>query len=923
MELIKFLNELKNNKYLTLNQLENDINKLKTIVDNPNLKFDYVKPKRLKNYINDLRESTESAAAKVRDIAEKSFSYVANTIPKFTPKTDDDMYLLLGFLLSIDDLDDFDFENEDELLALIGMLLIDNPDDNTILKKKLKEIIDKSKITNDPDEPIDPVESPSDTIARLVSMIRQNNTKANERYEIMKKEIEKLKGSDIAAKIIGSLHDLDKNRLAGQTGQITALQTELQTTQEDLERTQAQLDDTLQQLKQDREIAATELGQAVQLFDNLQGICFEARAAADAAAEEINKIRAASETAIAAAQAAADQAITAVQGERQATIDAQARAHAAISAARANADRQIADAILLAANAETAANQAAENAAAAQDKAEKERIKSLNAIAAATEATTAAALSKAQLELAKEALRIVNTQGNKKDATIAAEIALYTSNIATLEAQNLDLESQITNATTDIDRCQHELDEARAIAFNADERVQYYITENAAISLERDKARELTTNTLAALAAAQKSQVAAQNAEAAALANLETAKALKYLTGIRARAALAAKKEALEAKKNAESEKTAAQSSQENAETRAATAEQARLLAEKRTEEAKEESEKATKGLEEALAQIQETLTQTQAELARMMSEKTLVSKTLGAEIVGYTKEIEEYKKKLSGHETVSKTNEKMGEILAKLTSKLQEKDKEISKMKDGYKHDRAIYLVKVKELSDAQNMIASLRGANIKRIEILEQNNELELELLKRERSIKTLEEQLDELSVKYLVSVAESDTATLLLDAAIKRFPKTVVERARDDSAKRGMGDKWKDIKVESLPAPSKASLGRASILKIEKAPRSTARLTIAAAPTSATSAVPAGVSAAGLPPPPPPTAGVSAIDPADSTNVPIIPAASAASTDSTDSTNVPIIPVPLTDSAHQSELSFGFSLPPQTTLDAVDDL
>ena len=42
MELLKFLKELKNNKYLTLNQLEYDINKLKFMLDKP-IKFNYVK----------------------------------------------------------------------------------------------------------------------------------------------------------------------------------------------------------------------------------------------------------------------------------------------------------------------------------------------------------------------------------------------------------------------------------------------------------------------------------------------------------------------------------------------------------------------------------------------------------------------------------------------------------------------------------------------------------------------------------------------------------------------------------------------------------------------------------------------------------------------------------------------------------------
>lgn len=131
MELIKFLNELKSNKYLSLNQLEYDINKLKRIVDNPKLKFDYVKPKKLINYVNELKASVNTKTAAIREAAEYSFKAASNVMPTAsrlisTFNSDDDPYLLLGFLLSLDNVDDVSFENEDELLILIGMLMIDN-----------------------------------------------------------------------------------------------------------------------------------------------------------------------------------------------------------------------------------------------------------------------------------------------------------------------------------------------------------------------------------------------------------------------------------------------------------------------------------------------------------------------------------------------------------------------------------------------------------------------------------------------------------------------------------------------------------------------------------------------------------------------------------------------------------------------------
>jgi hypothetical protein len=126
MELINFLSELKHNKYLTLNQLEYDINKLKNIINNPSLKFDYIKPKRLKNYVNDLKTSLDAGITRVRKIASDAFKKASNIMPSYKPKNDDDIYLLLGFLLTIDDFDDLGLDNEDDILALIGMLLIDS-----------------------------------------------------------------------------------------------------------------------------------------------------------------------------------------------------------------------------------------------------------------------------------------------------------------------------------------------------------------------------------------------------------------------------------------------------------------------------------------------------------------------------------------------------------------------------------------------------------------------------------------------------------------------------------------------------------------------------------------------------------------------------------------------------------------------------
>ena len=924
MELIKFLTELKNNKYVSLNQLENDINKLKKIVDNPKLKFDYVKPKRLKNYINDLRETTESSAAKVRDFAEKSFRYAAETIPKFKPKfdfepkTDDDIYLLLGFLLSMDNLDDFDFDfnYEDELLALIGMLLINNLDDPIEkLKESLEEIIDNSKNTNDPIN-----ESPSDTIARLASIIRQKSTESDERYEIMKTELETLKGAVNAAKIIESLYDLDKERLQGKNQQITALQSQLDTTKEQLETIQTTLDATRRQALTDKETSASKLDETLKIAEDFQKKYDDARAQANAAAEAINKIQNDADIAIAAAEAIAAQEIAAAQGESQGAVDAirdaQARADAAISAARDNYDKQIADAMRIAANAESAANQAAENAASAQAKAQEEHIKSVRAIAAATEATTAAQLSKAQLELVTEAVRIAQTQTDEKNAITAAQIALYTSNIATLEAQNTDLTSQITSAQTDINRYKNELQQARVIALGAEKNVELYIAKNAILSLERDKTKGLVTNAttakndaISALAAAQKSQVAAQNAEAVAVANLQVAKDSKSKAEERARAVIAAKVKAEEDKQIAEGERNVARSSQQNAEERAVAADNARLLAEKKTKETEEAKQKTDKAYEDALAKINETLKQTQDKLDKMIDEKTQVSKNLGQEIDGYTKKIEDYKRQISNSEkekgNVLKTNEEMGNRLAELNNELQKKDEKISKIKMDYKHDHAIYMGNLNQLTEAQLIIAEFHKEKMNRLEIIEKNTELELELEKRSQSIKTLQDKLDELSVKYLVSVAESETATMLLRDAIGLFPNTVVKRAREDSvtramdasARKKMEHKWDGIIINGeSPATNKYSLtsqpanGRAAVSRIERTP----------------------LSATGRFRSLPPISGHSRVI-TSSSRTPISSRPSAITpTNATDNALTAITPIPRSNFQNEQQLGFGFKKP-----------
>ena len=127
MELLKFLKELKNNKYLTLNQLEYDINKLKFMLDKP-IKFNYVKPKTLQNYVNDLKTTSNRVASTARDAARQAFEDIVSIVPKYEPKSDDDINLILGFLLSLEDSDfsKYNFENQDDLLTMIALLFADS-----------------------------------------------------------------------------------------------------------------------------------------------------------------------------------------------------------------------------------------------------------------------------------------------------------------------------------------------------------------------------------------------------------------------------------------------------------------------------------------------------------------------------------------------------------------------------------------------------------------------------------------------------------------------------------------------------------------------------------------------------------------------------------------------------------------------------
>ena len=134
MELIKFSSEIRNNRYLTVNQLEHDIEKLKSIFENKNFKFDYVKRKKLKNYVNELKRTVQDAAIKIRDAAIDKYKSFPDYIPKRKPRPGPkfvlpepepipktDLYLLLGFLLSLDDndFDEYDLD-DDELLEFIN-----------------------------------------------------------------------------------------------------------------------------------------------------------------------------------------------------------------------------------------------------------------------------------------------------------------------------------------------------------------------------------------------------------------------------------------------------------------------------------------------------------------------------------------------------------------------------------------------------------------------------------------------------------------------------------------------------------------------------------------------------------------------------------------------------------------------------------
>jgi len=211
MELLKFLTQLKYNKHITLNQLEYDINQLKKIVDNPKLKFDYVKPKPLQNYINELKNTATSAADTARQKAIAAYDEIRKTIPEYKPKTNvDDIYLILGFLLSLedDDFDKYNFENQDELLAMIGLLFfsdgdgkvdgkVDGNDNGNNRKENRKENRNNNE-NNNVNNNVNNINIPHELTANELLLIIQSLTQSSEELLHKKHEMSNEKNALLA-----------------------------------------------------------------------------------------------------------------------------------------------------------------------------------------------------------------------------------------------------------------------------------------------------------------------------------------------------------------------------------------------------------------------------------------------------------------------------------------------------------------------------------------------------------------------------------------------------------------------------------------------------------------------------------------------------------------------------------------------------
>jgi len=485
MEIIKFLTQLKNNKYITLNQLEYDINQLKNIVDNPKLKFDYVKTKSLKNYINDLKSSVDNGTQKLKQAASEAYKTISKIKANFQPNSDDDIYLILGFLLCLndDEIDLFSQYDDDETLALIGMLLLNyefrphfSPETEKIIETVNNEF-EQLKIEN---------AKLLQSIQELSSAKQQSNNNlsaANLKQTMFEGQLLDLKRQIVKCSILAYSANAEKNnfeRLMKETedrlqesqkklknsesntkfakAKHTGITNRLRTRNADFEKRNAELNRLLAQSNALVEAAGQQLrateDAAAEAASDAQATAEEAAADAEAAQEHITLQEAkiarlkgqlvAAQAARDAAEAARDRAADAAKAAEDARADVDA-ARADVDAARDAAEQ-----------ARTEAAQAqVDTAIAEQRKAEEAQAAAEEAKAAAEEAQAAAEEAQAAAEEAQAAAEEAQAAAEERTRVVEADLENEKSKLLLQNAQHakaiLELQTIITGSNHALD----------------------------------------------------------------------------------------------------------------------------------------------------------------------------------------------------------------------------------------------------------------------------------------------------------------------------------------------------------------------------------------------------------------------------------------------------------------------------------------
>ena len=829
MELIEFLSELKQNKHLTLNHLQYDIQKLKNIVDSPNLKFDVKPNKKLKNYITDLKSSVKSSVINIRDSAVKSFRAVSDIMPTFKPKyknddISDDVYLLLGFLLSIDNFDDFSFddlpfddlpfENEDDILALIGLLMIDQDmidqdmidQDDIKLVGTLQEIIHDIGYEPNEDQPR------MDTITSITSYFQKFKAKATLQLETLKRNMQReIDNANMVARINEELHSTtveNRNRL----------QTELEATQALLRASQTESDRLLQEAEartlaalqgereaHDRVVSNTE--ELLRAQENLKDLAAASQA-------DIEQLQTTNNSTIKQIENNYRDRITRLITEDEAEIaDLRDRHEAELAAARSQADdtintfrataaAKIADALRSVKEAEIKSTKAYEDASLKAAESAKARAEADAARASASEAEAALAQATAQHELSKSTLQTAH----------AAQIAFYTTQTSALSETHKKLEEELEKARERLDECKDELEKALAAAEKTGQEAKGLISTTKEI-MESEK-RSQNADSQALINAANEAKKAAEDRAHAAQENADQAAIMLQAAEVSLATAEEAARIALSEKENAEKrtrefeERTRqATSSQKDAEIIADIANKEKDAATIALKKSEDDLAKANIANSEALAAVQKELSEIKANFEKVVQEKSVLSQQIESELQKYKNDVTALNTKIEkltqGQLSVSSINMELGEEIARLNNLVDRQKIGFRTLLDDYKLFEQKYKEQTKKMESA---ITSLRGQK-QRADVLQDTTvEFRRQLESREQEIKDLRADLETYGTAYAVAIVESElnqadsnASTELLRNALSLLPKDILRKARHDSVGRKMGDRWQKLHLD----------------------------------------------------------------------------------------------------------------------------